>query len=329
MLSAFARTPLVDRRFLLLRENSKLIELHKRCALPQLLNLLPAPPGHQPHFLDQAGPPTLFADGSCLDGKDPLLARAGWGLTDGLRCWSGRVHGTQSAMAAELTAFEAALHRHPRGVHVVSDSQVAVHLVQRVRAATTELLRGPLRARALVLQQAALEGRLRASWIPSHLSAAQGRARGLPAGWWSGNVKADQLAGQAASRCRVASPLRQKRRAQLSALAQLQGAAAAVQRHALAKLRTLRAAAPRGLSPTRAPRPVKREDLSGTSAPRPSVLQLLLRASSVDAPVAPRGPALPPGTAARHGRAARARDEPQGAEPQSSSDEPQSPLPAE
>ena len=128
MRAALACLPGFDRRFLFLEEDARLCALRLQCDLAVPFTVLPAPPLHHPLFAGPGGLPTLFADGSCLDGRDPLLARAGWGLTDGLRSWSGGVQGKQSAIAAELAAFEAALLRHPCGVHVVSDCQIAVPL---------------------------------------------------------------------------------------------------------------------------------------------------------------------------------------------------------
>ena len=50
----------------------------------------------------------IFMDGECAHDKDPHLATAAWGITDGRRQTSGLVLGLQTAMRGEVHGASAA-----------------------------------------------------------------------------------------------------------------------------------------------------------------------------------------------------------------------------
>ena len=138
---------------------------------PQLPSALP--------LADDAGgmvPRTVWTDGSCLNPRDPLLARAGWGLRvaaaeggEPVDC-SGPVGGTQTAQRAEVVAALAASRVWAGPIDLATDSQYVVQSCARLRAGESAALwaHGDLWDD---FAPAARSGRVVARWVPAHKTA--------------------------------------------------------------------------------------------------------------------------------------------------------------
>ncbi len=91
----------------------------------------------RPYGPPQGGPPLsgqfFWTDGSCVDPKDPWLARAAWSIVgeDGVTSVGG-VWGRQTAQRVEVTALHEALRRTGDPIEVVSDNQYVVNTFHAV-----------------------------------------------------------------------------------------------------------------------------------------------------------------------------------------------------
>ena len=161
---------------------------------------------------------TVWSDGACLHPTDPLLARAGWGLSFGpaggavgatgaslaAAGASGPVDGDQTAQRAEVTAAVAAVHALAESVDLVSDSTFVVDGCAALAAGGDSIswAHADLWAR---LAPHARSGRLVARWTPAHKTAEEYRQAGREERDRLGNEAADIAAGMAAA-ARVPAP---------------------------------------------------------------------------------------------------------------------------
>jgi hypothetical protein len=137
--------------------------------------------------------------------RDPLLARAAWGLRVDVGAGgqsvfdlAGPVDGRQSAQRAEVTAALASTQAVAEPVELVSDSRWVVNSVAALAAGASpaDWQHADLWER---IAPHVRTGRLRARWTPAHKSAEEYRDRGLAERDRLGNDAADGSAGAAAA----------------------------------------------------------------------------------------------------------------------------------
>lgn len=185
----------------------------------------------------------VWTDGACVHPRDPLLARAGWGLVlegseqspEAER--GGPVDGAQTAQRAELTAVVAAVGLAGGALEVVTDSRFVASGV------------AALRGGALLVDWAHADlweavaphcrsGYLRARWVKGHTDEAEAALRGIAPADRRGNGRADAQAGRAAQIRLPAGQLVLEREAFLADVGAAQRVLAAVE---LAAIRANRA----------------------------------------------------------------------------------------
>ena len=83
------------------------------------------------HLGEKWDAPEVFMDGACAHNKDPQLASASWGVTDGRRQTSGPVLGQQTAMRADIHGAIAAAWHTQEGGTIWTDNQTVEQTVGR------------------------------------------------------------------------------------------------------------------------------------------------------------------------------------------------------
>ena len=150
--------------------------------------------------ISREGRTTVWTDGGCLYPKDPLMARAAWGLrVDSVEnCnWGGPVQGRQTAQRGEVAAAVAASLLIERDLEVVTDSMFLVKACARIKAgeAFDEWAHADLWG---ILAPHVRSGRITTRWVKAHLSASAAAERGMAERDRLGNAAADSNAGRAA-----------------------------------------------------------------------------------------------------------------------------------